>query len=86
MVAQSIVWAGGVSGALLAIGTLLRYVGRRLVVTATWTAEIVRLPHVVDGLSQSVDQLTTSVADLSRSVASSARATSAEPARHLESL
>lgn len=71
---NALTWAGGVAGAVLAIGTLARYLIRRTVRAAVWAAAAARLPTVVEQLAgtvrtltDSVDRLTSSVDDLQRS-------------------
>jgi hypothetical protein len=58
-------WAGTAAAALIAIGTLLRWMVRRLVVTARWVSAVIELPETVDRLGDSVDILRTSVDTLS---------------------
>jgi outer membrane murein-binding lipoprotein Lpp len=64
----ALVWAGSIAGALIAIGTLARYLLRRLVRAAVWTAAAIRLPETVDRLSDTVNDLTTSVDRLTAAV------------------
>jgi hypothetical protein len=61
-------WAGTAAAALIAIGTLVRWTIRRLVLTARWVTAVIELPETVDRLAVSVDTLTTSVTTLSAAV------------------
>jgi hypothetical protein len=63
-----VMWAGGIAGALLAIGTLTRYLVRRTVRAAVWIAAAVRLPDTVDRLAVTVTALTDSVDRLTAAV------------------
>jgi hypothetical protein len=58
-------WAGTAAAALIAIGTVLRWMIRRLVLTARWVGAVIELPDTVDRLGDSVDTLRTSVDALS---------------------
>ena len=60
--------AGTSAGACIAIGTVLRWLLRRLVRGARWVTAVIELPETVDGLRGSVDTLTTSVDTLARAV------------------
>lgn len=61
-------WAGTAAAALIAIGTVLRWLVRRLVRGARWVGAVVELPETVDRLSASVDTLRVSVDRLSIAV------------------
>jgi hypothetical protein len=61
-------WAGTVAAALIAIGTLLRWTLRRLLIATRWASAVITLPETVHHLSQSVETLTTSVDTLSTAV------------------
>jgi hypothetical protein len=61
-------WAGTAAASLLAIGTVLRWLFRRLVRGARWVGAVVELPETVDRLSTSVDTLRVSVDRLSAAV------------------
>jgi hypothetical protein len=61
---------GTAAGTLIAVGTVLRVVLRRLGRLALWALAVSQLPGVVDTLSGTVGELSGTVADLSRSVAS----------------
>jgi hypothetical protein len=61
-------WVGTLAGALIAVGTVLRWTLRRLVRGARWVGAVVELPETVDRLSTSVDTLRTSVDRLSAAV------------------
>lgn len=65
---NAVTWAGSIAGALLAIGTLVRYVIRRMIRAAVWVAAAVQLPEEVARLSDTVDRLTVSVAALATAV------------------
>lgn len=59
---------GSLAAALMAIGTLTRYVVRRVLRGAAWAAAAVRLPATVDRLADTVDVLTGTVGRLTTSV------------------
>ncbi|MGW3926340.1 hypothetical protein [Streptomyces sp. NPDC005093] len=65
---NALTWAGSAAAALIALGTLLRWLFRRIIRAAVWTSAAVRLPAVVDGLAVSVDSLALSVDSLALSV------------------
>ena len=64
----ALTWAGTVAGALIAVGTLLRWAVRRAIRFGTWAAAAVRLPTVVDDLAHSVTALSASVTTLSSTI------------------
>lgn len=64
----AVTWLGSIAGALLAIGTLTRYLVRRTMRAAVWTAAAVRLPSTVDRLAVAVDTLNGTVGRLADSV------------------
>lgn len=57
----AVTWAGGLAAALIALGTLARYLVRRTVRALVWVSALVRLPETVDRLAVTVDRLTVSV-------------------------
>jgi hypothetical protein len=59
---------GTAAGTLIAVGTVLRFVLRRLGRFALWALALSQLPAAVSDLSGTVGELTSTVADLSRSV------------------
>lgn len=61
-------WAGMAAGALIAIGTVLRWTVRRLLRASRWVTAVIALPGTVDRLGQSVDTLTGSVDTLARAL------------------
>lgn len=65
---NALTWAGSSAAALIALGTLLRWLFGRIIRAAVWTSAAVRLPAVVDDLAQSVTDLALSVDSLSKSV------------------
>jgi len=65
---NTLTWAGGVAGALLAIGTLTRYLLRRAWRAGRWAVAAVRLPDTVDHLAVTVGTLTGAVDRLVTSV------------------
>lgn len=60
--------AGTLAGALIAIGTVARYLIRRTVRAAVWAAAAVRLPTTVDRLADTVTTLTGTVDRLTAAV------------------
>lgn len=58
---NTLILAGTVSGALVAVGTVLRWTLRRTIRAGTWVAALVRLPREVAALSRSVTDLTDAV-------------------------
>jgi hypothetical protein len=75
--------AGTAAGALIALGTLLGYVARRVGRLALWALALAQLPDAVVALAGQVGELTATVADLSRSVDS---LQNSPPAPHLTQL
>lgn len=69
-------WAGTAAAALIAIGTVVRWLWLRLMRTARWTAALIELPEHVARLSESVDTLRTSVDTLALAVEASRPRTS----------
>lgn len=65
---NALTWAGTLAGALIAIGTLTRYLIRRTVRAAVWAAAAVRLPVTVDRLADTVTTLTGAVDRLTETV------------------
>lgn len=53
--------AGSIAGALIAIGTLARYLLRRAVRAAAWVAALIRLPDTLTELSAAVHGLAAAV-------------------------
>lgn len=58
---NTLILAGTVSGALVAVGTVLRWMLRRTIRAGAWLAALVRLPGEVAALSRSVTDLTAAV-------------------------
>jgi hypothetical protein len=61
-------WAGTAAAALIAIGTVARWLWLRLTRAARWTSAMVDLPDHVADLSRSVTTLTGSVDRLSAAI------------------
>lgn len=72
---NALTWAGGVAGAVLAIGTLLRYVLRRTLRAAAWIAAVIALPDNVRHLAETITTLSTTVDRLTESVDTLQRST-----------
>ncbi len=64
----ALTWAGTLAGALIAIGTLARYLIRRVLRAAVWAAAAVRLPDTVTTLADTVTTLTGTVERLTDAV------------------
>lgn len=60
--------AGSIAAALIALGTVVRYLIRRTLRAAAWTAAAIRLPAEVERLSTSVTVLSVSVDRLTESL------------------
>jgi hypothetical protein len=61
-------WVGAAAGALIAIGTVLRWAIRRIRRASRWVTAIIVLPETVDRLGHNVETLTGSVATLARAL------------------
>lgn len=57
----ALVWLGTAAGALIAVGTVLRWTLRRTIRAGAWLAALVRLPYEVAQLADSVHDLTNAV-------------------------
>jgi uncharacterized membrane protein (DUF2068 family) len=65
---NALTWTGTAAGALIAIGTVLRWIIRRAVATGAWMTAAIHLPEEVDRLARSVTALSVAVTDLSTTV------------------